>query len=74
MDHALDSLWENDMLEVVPIAPSEPSLNEETVAAARALELSRELSRKRKRGAAPQVVTSSPYAMPSWRQPPMFLK
>ena len=35
---ALDSLWENDMLEVVAIAPSEPSLNEETVAAACALE------------------------------------
>ena len=45
---ALDSLWENDMLEVVPFAPGQRSLNEEAVAAARALEFSHELSRKRK--------------------------
>ena len=28
---ALDSLWENDMLEVVPVAPGQRSLNEESL-------------------------------------------
>ena len=47
MDHGLDSLWENDMLESVPVAPGEQSLCEQAVAAARALR-ALELSHKRK--------------------------
>ena len=66
-DYALDSLYENDMLEWVPVAPGEQSLYEQTVAAARALAASRarELSHKRKqRGSAPPAAV----AVASWRR------
>ena len=33
VDHGLDSLWENDMLDSVPVAPGEQSLCEQAVAA-----------------------------------------
>ena len=51
VDHGLDSLWENDMLESVPVAPGEQSLCQQ-VAAARALR-ALELSHKRKQTAVP---------------------
>ena len=62
---ALDSLYENDMLESVPVAPGEQSLYEHAVAAAHALAASRarELSHKRKqRGSAPPAAI----AVASW--------
>ena len=65
--YALDSLYENDMLESVPVAPGEQSLYEQAVAAARALAASRarELSHKRKqRGSAPPAAI----AVASWRR------
>ena len=66
-NYALDSLYENDMLESVPVAPGEQSLYEQAVAAARALAASRarELSHKRKqRGSAPRAAI----AVASWRR------
>ena len=68
LDFALDSLYENDMLESVPVAPGEQSLHEHAVAAARALAASRAhgLSHKRKqRGSAPPAAV---YAVASWRR------
>ena len=66
-NYALDSLYENDMHESVPVAPGEQSLYEQAVAAARALAASRarELSHKRKqRGSAPPAAI----AVASWRR------
>ena len=66
-NYTLDSLYENDMLESVPVAPGEQSLYEQAVAAARALAASRarELSHKRKqRGSAPRAAI----AVASWRR------
>ena len=37
-NYALDSLYENDIIESVPVAPGEQSLCEQAAAAARALE------------------------------------
>ena len=68
LDFALDSLYENDMLDSVPVAPGEQSLHEHAVAAARALAASRAhgLSHKRKqRGSAPPAAV---YAVASWRR------
>ena len=65
--YALDSLFENYMLESVPVAPGEQSLYEHAVAAAHALAASRarELSHKRKqRGSAPPAAI----AVASWRR------
>ena len=67
-NYTLDSLYENDMLESVPVAPGEQSLHEHAVAAARALAASRAhgLSHKRKqRGSAPPAAV---YAVASWRR------
>ena len=51
-NYTLDSLYENDMLESVPVAPGEQSLCEQAVAAARALR-ALELSHKCKQTAVP---------------------
>ena len=63
-DYALDSLYEHDMLEWVPVAPGEQSLHEHAAARcgrARA----RELSHKRKQiGSAPPAAI----AVASWRR------
>tara|TARA_B100000768_G_scaffold165392_1_gene167953 strand:+ start:30 stop:314 length:285 start_codon:yes stop_codon:yes gene_type:complete len=65
-DYALDSLYEHDMLEWVPVAPGEQSLHEHAVSAARCGRArARELSHKRKQiGSAPPAAI----AVASWRR------
>ena len=60
-NYALDSLYENDILESVPVAPGEQSLCEQAAAAARALEPSHKC---KQRGSAP----SAAVALASWRR------
>ena len=65
VDYALDSLWENDMLEAVPVVPGERSLYEDSLRA-------HEPFRKRAHsGLAPSA--PAPAVMPSWRRA-VFLK
>ncbi len=66
LDYALDSLYEHDMLEWVPVAPGEQSLHEHAVSAARCGRArARELSHKRKQiGSAPPAAI----AVASWRR------